>query len=139
VPNRVFVDTLFVIALVNTRDQYHARAAALADRYDGHPLLITDAVLLEIGNALARTYKKEAIEIIEQFLGSDEVDMVRLTPELVTQAVELYRSFQDKAWGLVDCVSFVVMRRAGVTDALTFDRHFVQAGFNILMGDNPPA
>ncbi|MEO6808410.1 MAG: PIN domain-containing protein [Isosphaeraceae bacterium] len=140
-PNRIFVDTLFVIALVNSRDQYHARAAALADQYDGHPLLITDAVLLEIGNALARNHKREAIEIIEQFLGSESngIDVVRLTPELFAQAVDLYRSFQDKAWGLVDCVSFVVMRHAGITDALTFDRYFAQAGFNILMGDNTPA
>ncbi len=46
----------------------------------------------------------------------------------------LYGSqYQDKAWGLVDCISFGVMRKAGVTAALTFDQHFVQAGFQALM------
>jgi hypothetical protein len=41
--------------------------------------------------------------------------------------------YQDKAWGLVDCISLIVMNQAEVTQALTFDQHFVQAGFQALM------
>lgn len=132
---RIFIDTLYVIALINRGDQYHEEASQLADRYEGRPLLTTDAVLLEIGNALARRYKKEATEVIEYFLGSDDVQVVRLTPELFDQAFSLYRSHQDKDWGFVDCVSFTVMRQAGVKEALTFDKHFVQAGFRALLAD----
>ncbi len=44
----------------------------------------------------------------------------------------MYESYQDKTWGLMDCISFVVMREMKITDALTFDKHFAQAGFNIL-------
>jgi uncharacterized protein len=137
VPSRTFVDTLFVIALINRRDQYHQHAAELADRFEGSPLLVTDAVLLEIGNALARHYKREAIEIIEQFFTAEEVEVVRLTPRLFEQAFALYKTHQDKAWGLVDCISFIVMCEAGVSDALTFDQHFVQAGFRALMREAP--
>jgi len=132
VPNRIFVDTVFVIALINQRDQYHQQASELADRFEGYPLLTTDAVLLEIGNALARGYKQEAIEVIEQFLASDEVEIKRLTPYLFEQAFELYKQHRDKDWSLVDCISFVAMREAGMSQALTFDRHFVQAGFEVL-------
>jgi hypothetical protein len=39
----------------------------------------------------------------------------------------------DKAWSLTDCISFVVMREHEITDALTGDRHFTQAGFNALL------
>lgn len=131
--NQIFVDTLFVVALINRRDQYHAQASTLAEKFDGHPLLVTHAVLLEIGNALARGFKREAAEIIEHFLTSDEVEVVHITPELFEEAFTLYRSYGDKEWGLVDCISFVVMRRAGITQALTFDRHFAQAGFQVLM------
>lgn len=131
--NRIFVDTGFVIGLINQRDQYHQQASELANRFEGYPLLVTDAVLLEIGNALVRNYKKEVIEIIEQFFDSDEVEVVRLTPQLFDQAFALYKMYEDKQWGLVDCISFAVMREAGVSQALTFDRHFVQAGFQVLM------
>ena len=106
-PNRIFIDTLFVIALINRRDQYHQQALDLAEQFEGHPLLVTDAVLLEIGNALARSYKQEAIEIIEQFLAAEEVEVVHLTPRLFAQGFTLYKSHQDKAWGLVDCISFI--------------------------------
>lgn len=130
---KILVDTLFIIALVNRRDQYHKQAIALADKLEHYPLLITDAVLLEIGNALARNYKQEAVMIIEQFLSAKEVEIVNLSPQLFSKAFTLYQIHQDKAWGLVDCVSFVVMNERGIDQALTFDQHFVQAGFTALM------
>lgn len=138
-PERIFVDTLFVIALINQRDQYHQQATELAEALAGYPLLITDAVLLEIGNGLSRNYKQEAVQIIKQFLAADEVEVIHLNPELFEQAFDLYQTHQDKAWGLVDCISFVVMRESGVSRALTFDRHFKQAGFQALMIASPQA
>ncbi|HXG64758.1 MAG TPA: PIN domain-containing protein [Blastocatellia bacterium] len=133
--NRIFVDTLFVVALVNPRDQYHQRATELADRFENSPLLTTDAVLLEIGNALARNFKQQAVEIVEHFFDSEEVEIVRLTPRLFEQAFELFKEYEDKAWGLVDCVSFIAMQETGINQALTFDQHFKQAGFQALMAD----
>ncbi len=135
--NKTFVDTLFVVALINERDQYHEPAEKLAERYDGQPLLITDAVLLEIGNALARAYRREAVDVIETFLSSEDVEIVYLTPTLFDCAFQLYKTHRDKEWGLIDCISFVVMRDAGVSAALTFDQHFVQAGFQALLRDRP--
>ena len=132
-PNRIFIDTLFIIALINPRDQYHAKATELAAKYESQPFLVTDAVLLEIGNGLARNYKQEAIEVIEGFFDSEEVEIVRLTPELFERVFELYKKYKDKDWGLIDCISFVVMTDAGITEALTFDQHFEQAGFEALM------
>jgi predicted nucleic acid-binding protein len=130
---KVFLDTAFVVALINQRDQYHEQALQLADEQEGRPLLTTDAVLLEIGNALARGYKKEAVEVIEYFLAAEDVEIVRLSPELFNDAFELYRARQDKEWGMVDCISFIVMRRAEATEALTCDGHFAQAGFRVLL------
>ncbi|HZH89310.1 MAG TPA: PIN domain-containing protein [Pyrinomonadaceae bacterium] len=128
----VFVDTSFVIALVNHKDQFHAQAAAMADLYDGRELVTTEAVLLEIGNGLARNFKAEAIEIIENFISADEVRIVPLDAELFQKSLILYKSHQDKAWGLVDCSSFIVMRELGIVDVLTVDHDFKQAGFNML-------
>ena len=131
----IFLDTLFVVALVNEHDQYHERADELSDEFAQGRFLITDAVLLEIGNSLARNFKERAIEMIHDLLTADEVQVVRLTPALFDEGFALYRSHRDKDWGLVDCISFVVMRKAGIEEELTFDQHFVQAGFRALMRD----
>jgi predicted nucleic acid-binding protein len=133
VSNRIFVDSGFVIALINQRDQYHDQALQLADRFENSPLLTTDAVLLEIGNALSRSHKQEAAAIIEYFLTSAEVEVVHLNAMLLNQALVLYRTYQDKAWSLVDCLSFVVMQEAKIKQVLSFDQHFTQAGFRSLL------
>ncbi len=130
--NSIFVDTSFVIALINESDQYHKHASRLADQFEGYPLVTTDAVLLEIGNALTKSFKKEAIAIIEYFRESCEMSTIHLNPILFQRGFSLYKSYQDKSWSIVDCISFVVMRDMEIIDALTFDRHFEQAGFHVL-------
>jgi hypothetical protein len=133
--NKVFVDTLFVVALINQRDAYHTKASEAAELYEGHPFITTEAVLLEIGNALARHFKSQAVEVIDEFLSSSDIEIVRLNPHIFDRGYSLYKQFTDKEWGLIDCISFAVMREAGISGALTFDQHFVQAGFQALMRD----
>jgi predicted nucleic acid-binding protein len=130
---KIFVDTLFIVALINKRDQYHQIALNLAEQYENCPLITTDAIFLESGNKLSANYRNEVVELIEQFLASDEIDVIRLTPELFDESLRLYKQYQDKSWGLVDCFSFVVMKQNKVNQALTFDQHFTQAGFQALM------
>lgn len=130
---KILVDSQFIIALINSRDKHHGRAVQLAYEHRGQAFLITDAVLLEVGNALARSHRAAAIEIIQDFLDSENAEVVRLTPELFDRAFALYSRCLDKDWGLVDCVSFTVMWEQGSRQALTSDRHFVQAGFQALM------
>jgi uncharacterized protein len=131
----IFVDSNYIVARISTRDQHHARAKALARETAGTQLITTDAVLLEIGNALARRHKAYAVAVIENAKRSKDIQLVRLSPELFDRGLDLYSSHRDKAWGLVDCISFVVMRDFGVTEALTHDEHFVQAGFRALLRD----
>lgn len=130
---KIFIDTWFIVALINKRDQYHQKALALAKQFENYPLITTDAILLEVGNGLSGNYRNEVVELIEEFLTSDDVQVVHLTPKLFNEALMLFRSYQDKSWGLVDCVSFIVMRKHNINQALTFDKHFIQAGFQALM------
>jgi len=133
VAERIFVDSVYVIALINQRDQLHPQAVVLSEKFEGQLLLTTEAVLLEIGNALSRNYRPQAVEVIEEFLSSEDVEIVRLAPALFERAFALYKTYLDKTWSLVDCLSFVVMRDLGITEALTCDAHFRQAGFHALM------
>ena len=129
----IFLDSSYVIALVNKKDQYHEQASEMARVLGDQLLVTTDAILLEIGNGLARNFKTEAIAVIEEFLNSDEVRIISVDTNLFQKGFNLYKAYQDKAWGLVDCISFIVMREGGIADALTTDSHFEQAGFNVLL------
>ncbi len=133
---KTFVDTAYVVALVNERDELHNKANELVLEFDNQPLLTTDAVLLEVGNFLARNNRQKSVEIIGEFLASKEIEIVRMDESLFDKAFELYKTHADKTWCLVDCISFVVMKENGITDALTSDKHFVQAGFRALMLDS---
>ena len=59
--------------------------------------------------------------------------VVSVDTSLLLRALELYRTRPDKTWGLTDCISFVVMQDHGLTDAVTPDTHFQQAGFRVLL------
>lgn len=131
--NRIFIDTSYVVALINSRDQYHDRAVALSYQLENESFVITDSVLLEIGNALSRNYKTDAIAVINGFLASDDVEVMPLTSEQFQRSFNLYSSYQDKSCGLVDCISFTVMRDLNLSIALTSDQHFIQAGFQTLL------
>ncbi len=130
---KIFVDSVYVIALINQRDQLHRQAEDLSERFEGRSLLTTEAVMLEIGNALSRSFKPQAVEVIEEFLGSEDMEIVPLAPALFVRAFALYKTYLDKTWSLVDCISFIVMHDLGITQALTCDAHFRQAGFQVLL------
>ncbi len=61
------------------------------------------------------------------------VTIVLLSEDLYARAFRLYRERADKEWGLTDCVSFVVMQERKISEALTTDEHFQQAGFHALL------
>lgn len=89
---------------------------------------------MEIGNALSKQrYRPAAVELLLSLENDPKVEIVPVSGDLYAQAFKLFSERTDKEWGLVDCVSFVVMRERGITDALTSDNHFRQAGFNALM------
>ena len=137
----VFLDAAYAIALAAPSDQLHAQAVALAERLEADRtcLVTTQAVLLEIGNALSkRRHRAAAVQLLSALEQDPSVEVVGLSPELYAKAFDLYRERPDKEWGLIDCVSFVVMESRGIAEALTADDHFEQAGFRALLRDSRP-
>lgn len=125
----IFLDTSYVLALVNTADQYHEQARRVAATVES-PFVTTEAVLVEIGNALSRArWRHLAIDTLHDLRTDPDIKVVPVSSELFEQAVALFSARSDKEWGLTDCISFVVMEQRNLTQALTTDRHFEQAGF----------
>jgi uncharacterized protein len=73
------------------------------------------------------------VRAVAVFLQSPNSRLVRIDAELFDEAMSLYNQVTDKSWGLVDCASFVVMRREGLIDVLSTDHHFHQAGSRCLL------
>ncbi|MEJ2736736.1 MAG: PIN domain-containing protein [Anaerolineae bacterium] len=125
----IFVDTGYILALVNTSDQYHPRARATAAALHP-PFVTTEAVLVEIGNALSKLrWRHLGIDTLRDLRTDPDIEVMPVDAELFDRAVALYSSRPDKEWGLTDCISFVVMQERNLTHALTTDRDFEQAGF----------
>lgn len=134
----VFLDTSFAIALSSATDQNHARAVRLANQIETNKtrLVTTQAILLEIGNSLSKQkYRAAAIQLLESIEADPNVEVVLLTNSLYRLAFSLFKQRDDKEWGLVDYISFIVMQDRGIADALTTDTHFQQAGFRALLKD----
>ena len=134
--NEVFLDTAYAIALSSVRDSFHDKAVEIAHqlREENTKIVTTRAVLLEIGNALAKIrYRPAAIQLLNAIEYDPNIGIVPLTDSLYSQALHLYQDRPDKEWGLVDCISFIVMQERDINHALTTDDHFRQAGFTPLL------
>lgn len=136
IANEVFLDTAYAIALASARDDYHRAAVRLAKSLQTQQtrLVTTRAVLIEIGNALSKErYRSAAVRLLIALEADPFVEIVPLSDELYIQSLEFFQDRPDKEWGLTDCISFVVMSHRGITEALTADSHFKQAGFRVLL------
>ncbi len=74
-----------------------------------------------------------AVNFIRQCYQTANMRVVSVDTPLLDEALSLYQAWPDKAWELTDCISFVVMRQQGLTDAVTADNHFTQAGYRALL------
>jgi predicted nucleic acid-binding protein len=134
--NDVFLDTGFVVALSSQRDQHHRRARERAQQVSDErtQIVTTRDVLVEIGNALSAVGRRNfAVRYIRSIERDTSFEVVEASADLFHRGLALYDERPDKAWGLTDCISFVVMRDRDIWDALTADRDFEQAGFNALL------
>jgi uncharacterized protein len=129
----VFLDTVGLIAILNRSDQWRASALAAFDSLKAcrRGFVTTELILYEAGNALARTSLRGAVANLREEL-RDQGRIVSSADADCESAWQLYRHGQAGQASIVDCVSFVVMRRLSLTDAFTNDQHFVAAGFTTL-------
>jgi predicted nucleic acid-binding protein len=129
----VFADTFYFLALVNRKDKAHGKCVAFSQTSD-RSVVTTTWVLLELGDALRRGRDRAAFSALQADVTNDpDTTVLPAEQDMFQKALELFAARPDKEWSLTDCTSFVVMQEQGLTEALTSDHHFEQAGFASLL------
>jgi predicted nucleic acid-binding protein len=130
----VFADTYYFVALVNRKGD-EARARAMdATRMRNGRLVTTGWILTELANTLSEPRHRQLfLNILATLQGDTQTSIIQPDAPLFEQGIALFAARPDKEWSLTDCISFIVMQREGITEALTGDRHFEQAGFVALL------
>lgn len=129
----VFLDTVGLVALWDEDDQWHGAAARAFARIiaDRAPVVTTCYILAECGNAVARTDMRLEVDVLRARLEAASC-LVFPSDDDWLSAWDGYRRGLAAGAGLVDQLSFAVMRRLDLDDVFTNDRHFSAAGFHVL-------
>lgn len=134
--NTLFVDTHYLVAIINRLDQWHSPAIKIVTELAKPKLIVTDSVLIETLNYFAEfrsDIKLHAAISIEGFAVNAAVEVIKQGADTLTNGISLYKSRLDKGYSLTDCISMTVCRELGIKEVLTHDRHFEQEGFTILL------
>jgi uncharacterized protein len=128
-----FADASYYLALLNPDDEFHEQAASLASGLTG--TIVTSAwVLSELAGRLAAVANRRAfLSLVADLRAHRDVVIVRADQRSFELGLELYAQRPDKEWSLVDCISFNIMRKRRIAEALSADHHFEQAGFQVLL------
>ena len=129
----VSADSFFFFAILNRADPLHQRAVSFS-RNTRQLRITTDWVITELADGLSGVRDRERfMDLYRHIQLSPAIRVVPASRPLLEEAIALFASRPDKDWPLTDCVSFVVMRDEGLTQALTGDQHLEQAGFTALL------
>jgi predicted nucleic acid-binding protein len=135
--NEVFVDTSgWANAFVKT-EPYYTEASTLVKQWQQYNqrVVTTNYVLSELIPLFVRmgVPRASGLNYIAILRSVDWVEIVHIDNSLDEKAWQLLANRLDKEWSHVDAASFVVMEERGMTEALTADHHFEQAGFERLL------
>lgn len=101
-------------------------------------VLTTDEVLTELLAYCAShpRLRREAGLAVLHLQNDLDIHIVPQSRSSFLDGLTLYNARSDKGYSLTDCISMQTMRREGIAQALTNDRHFEQEGFRALFRDS---
>ena len=125
----IFVDTSFLLAFFSEDDADHERVAEVFESFKGRHLpellLTTDHVVFEtITLARYRISHERAVFVGERLYSEKIVQIYRASFEEQRAAFDYFKRYADKKYSAVDCLSFVVMEKHGIREALALDEDF---------------
>lgn len=133
---RVFVDSLYIVALINPNDQWREKALQAKRETADAKLVTTEILLIEVLNFLSEygaNLRRQVSLFVRDILEEADFEVISYMETTLLEGLELYESRLDKGYSLTDCISMNVCRELGLTEILTHDHHFEQEGFKILL------
>ncbi len=133
--NTLFVDTGAWYALADRSDLHHNEAVEIYPKLLSSypPLKTTNLIIAETYILIRRGIGSQAaIAFLENIASSPRVVKIYSDSILEETAESILRQYQDQDFSYTDAVSFVVMKQYGITEAFSFGKHFVTAGFTLI-------
>ena len=129
----IFIDTSAFFAVLDKRDRDHSAADRIWQRIitSGDVLLCHNYVLIEISALLQHRLGLDAVRTFEENI-VPLLNVLWIDERTHRSAVSAFLAASRRSLSLVDCVSFEVMRAAGVKTAFVFDSDFKEQGFDCL-------
>ena len=122
------------MALLSSRDSAHGAAIRWQASSEIREVVTTSWVLVELADCMRLPEERDVTaRFIAALRQAPQTVVVPVSEEALWRGFDLYRGRTDKEWSLTDCISFIVMKEQGLTEALTGDHHFEQAGFTALL------
>jgi predicted nucleic acid-binding protein len=134
--NRRFADSLYFIAVLMPKDQWHNVALRVDPFKNASSVVTSEEVLIEVLNFFSEygpTLRKKVALFVREILLDPRFQIAVRDEAAFLNALGLYESRLDKGYSLTDCISMNVCRDLNINQILTHDNHFTQEGFNILL------
>jgi hypothetical protein len=124
----IFLDTGFLFALVSKRDAHHPRVVEVFRTFKDlrlvDHLLTTNHVIAETITLTRKIGHDDAARLGDQLYGEKLARIHWASPDEERAAFDYFKRHQDQTYSAVDCLSFVVMEKLGLREALAVDSDF---------------
>jgi predicted nucleic acid-binding protein len=127
------------MALHNKRDSHNPDAQeAFSKIRDGRTpyrkLYTSDYILDEAVTGCRRRTRNHglSVELGDLILSSESLLMLRVDPETLAEAWELYKSRKEIPLSLTDCTTAILAKKQGILDLYTYDSDFTALGFQTI-------
>ena len=133
-----FVDTSGFAALYHQNDAYHEQAKRIWTFLRKRQTVLytsRDVISETVTLVHRRIGHRQAVICGNDLWQSPVLDILRSDARQDQEAWEVFQKHADKDFSVVDCLSFVMMKALRIRSAFTFDKHFVQAGFDMAQPD----
>ena len=134
----IFVDSVYLIALLSPNDDWRKAAIAAERQVPSHiTMVLSDGIILETLAHFSRAPRQFRINLVDHVQAMTRDPFYRFVPHqqpLMESALDAYgNEFANSSLSLQDCVSILIMREYGITSILTADQEFTRAGFTPLL------